>query len=112
MYWFTGCRRLPAAHPMPWTALTATVWPEVSWRLGIESKEQLKSYRWDKFMGLMLKNNINIMQQSFWTEAEKAKEAELWAIADAEYEANKIALANILNSLSPEDLELYYKEIG
>jgi len=79
---------------------------------GLMSKFALKSRRNDYLVSVCLRNGLFINTASFWTEEEKAKEAEIFVEADIYYEDEKIRLKEALLKLSPEELEVYFSEVG
>lgn len=79
---------------------------------GLESKEQLKSYRKDKWKGLLLQNNLDLDLYPWWTDEEKELEEKLWEEADKDYEKRKEDLSKALHKLEALKLPIYFQEIG
>ena len=84
----------------------------ISQSTGLESKEQLKSHRNDRWRGLLLKNNLDLLRAKWWTPEEDALELTLWDEADIEYEQRKKALKAQIDNLKTADKEKYLTEIG
>uniref|UniRef100_A0A6M3K0Y5 Uncharacterized protein n=1 Tax=viral metagenome TaxID=1070528 RepID=A0A6M3K0Y5_9ZZZZ len=84
----------------------------ISQSTGLESKEQLKSHRNDRWRGLLLKNNLDLLRALWWTPTEQALELTLWNEADVEYEQRKVKLKADIDRLKQADKEKYLTEIG
>lgn len=78
----------------------------------LPSKIQLKANRDSVWMGLLFQNGLDIQKVTWWPQAEKDLEQQLWAKADADYEQRKAELKQQLQSLSPEERAIYWQEIG
>jgi len=79
---------------------------------GLHSKLQLQAFRKQKWRALLGKNGLDKELIEWWTDDEKAIEAEAWKEADADYEIRKEALKNQLKQLDASTLEIYFNEIG
>ena len=79
---------------------------------GLESKEQLKSHRNDRWKGLLFQNNLDLLRALWWTPTEQALELTLWDEADIEYEDRKKALKAQIDKLKTADKEKYLVDIG
>jgi len=78
----------------------------------LESKEQLKSHRKDKWKGLLIQNNLDLEMYPWWTDEEKTLERTLFAAADVDYEERKLKLKQEIKELSIEDKVKYFQETG
>ncbi|MDH5541978.1 MAG: hypothetical protein OEY64_03325 [Nitrospinota bacterium] len=73
----------------------------------LESKAQLKRHRAHKIEELTFDNEL-----SPWCDADKVKQAVLFAEADAEYEQRKANLKTAILELSASERSIYFTEIG
>ena len=80
--------------------------------LELESKEQLKSHRKDKWKGVLLQNNLDLEMYHWWANEEKILEQTLFIEADKDYEVRKLVLKSQIDKLSAENKLIYFKEIG
>ncbi len=80
--------------------------------LDIESKEQLKSHRKDKWRGLLIQNGLDLELYPWWTQEEKDLERALWLEADKDYEERKLILKSQVDKLSVKNTDVYFQEIG
>jgi hypothetical protein len=78
----------------------------------LESKSQLKAHRKHKFDELLMDNDLDLLNYSFWSQAEKDLEILLWKEADDAYEIRKDVLRPQLTALITNDLVKYFQEIG
>lgn len=78
---------------------------------GLESKLQLKEFRKQHHAALLRLEQLDLLMHPFWSETDKAREAELFAEADIEYEKRKAQLKEKLVALSSKKLTLYFEEI-
>ena len=76
------------------------------------SKLQLKEFRKQKWLGLLIQKGLDVQLAPFWTQVEKDLEVELWLLADAYYEELKAELKSNLEALPAEGLAAYWAEIG
>ena len=84
----------------------------ISETLDIESKEQLKSHRKDKWRGLLIQNGLDLDLYPWWTDEEKALEQTLWIEANKDYEERKVVLKTQIDKLSVKNADIYFQEIG